>query len=124
MVNHIYIFGEISNQGTVLYDENNDVDYYIKKQGGLLDSADKNAIYILQPNGESIRIESRKNLFMNYNDNKINIYPGSIIFVPRRINSEYLRRESIQAYAAILGNIGVKNMILYFMSIIHQVKVI
>tara|TARA_B100002051_G_C16733973_1_gene640006 strand:+ start:133 stop:1884 length:1752 start_codon:yes stop_codon:yes gene_type:complete len=107
MVNHIYIFGEISNQGTVLYDENNDVDYYIKKQGGLLDSADKNAIYILQPNGESIRIESRKNLFMNYNDNKINIYPGSIIFVPRRINSEYLRRESIQAYAAILGNIGV-----------------
>ena len=44
---------------------------------------------------------------MNYNDNKINIYPGSIIFVPRRINSEYLRRESIQAYAAILGNIGV-----------------
>ena len=107
LVNHIYIFGEISNQGTVLYDQDKDVDYYINKQGGLLDSADKNAIYVLLPNGESIRLENRKNLFMNYNDSNLIIYPGSVIFVPRKLNSEYLRRQSLQAYASILGNIGV-----------------
>ena len=107
MINHIYVFGEISNQGTVIYKENMDINYYIKKQGGLLESADKNAIYVLLPNGESVRIENRKNLFMNYNSNEIQIYPGSIIFIPRRINSEYLRRQSLQAYASILGNIGV-----------------
>ena len=44
---------------------------------------------------------------MNSNNQQITIYPGSVIFVPRKINSEYLRRQSIQAYATILGNIGV-----------------
>lgn len=107
LINHIYIFGEISNQGTVLYDKDEDINYYINKQGGFLESADRDAIYVLLPNGESIRLENRKNLFMNFNDSEIEIYPGSVIFVPRKINSEYLRRQSIQAYAAILGNIGV-----------------
>ncbi len=107
LVNHIYVFGEISNQGTVLFDQEKDINYYINKQGGLLDSADKNAIYILLPNGESIRLQTRKNLFMNYNSSELTIYPGSVIFIPRKINSDYLRRQSLQAYAAILGNIGV-----------------
>lgn len=107
IVNHIYIFGEISNQGTVLFNKDEDINYYIDKQGGLLDSADKDAIYVLLPNGESVRLENRKNLFMNYNAPDLNIYPGSVIFIPRRLNSEYLRRQSLQAYASILGNIGV-----------------
>ena len=107
IVNHIYIFGEISNQGTVLFNKDKDINYYIDKQGGLLDSADKDAIYVLLPNGESLRLENRKNLFMNYNAPDLNIYPGSVIFIPRRLNSEYLRRQSLQAYASILGNIGV-----------------
>tara|TARA_B100001113_G_C21120534_1_gene627209 strand:+ start:625 stop:2379 length:1755 start_codon:yes stop_codon:yes gene_type:complete len=107
LVNHIYIFGEVSNQGTVLFDKEKDINYYIDKQGGLLNSADKEAIYVLLPNGESVRLENRKNIFMNNNNKEISIFPGSVIFVPRKINSDYLRRQSIQAYAAILGNIGV-----------------
>ncbi len=107
LINHIYIFGEISNQGTVMYSENKDVDYYIDKQGGLLDSADERSIYVLLPNGESVRLKKNKNLFMNNNKDLVNIYPGSVIFIPRKINSEYLRRQSLQAYASILGNIGV-----------------
>ena len=107
LVNHIYIFGEISNQGTVMYSENKDIDYYIDKQGGLLDSADERSIYVLLPNGESVRLKKNKNLFMNNNKDVVNIYPGSVIFIPRKINSEYLRRQSLQAYASILGNIGV-----------------
>ena len=107
LVNHIYIFGEISNQGTVLYDTDKDINYYINKQGGYLASADQDAIYVLLPNGESVRLEGRKNLFMNYKDVDITIYPGSIIFVPRKLNSEYIRRQSLQAYSTILGNLGV-----------------
>ena len=48
-----------------MYDQNKDVDYYIDKQGGLLSSADENAIYVLLPNGESVRLQKRKNLFVN-----------------------------------------------------------
>ena len=90
-----------------MYSENKDIDYYIDKQGGLLDSADERSIYVLLPNGESVRLKKNKNLFMNNNKDVVNIYPGSVIFIPRKINSEYLRRQSLQAYASILGNIGV-----------------
>ena len=44
---------------------------------------------------------------MNNPKNVVQIYPGSVIYVPRDIDDGYLRRQSIQAYAAILGNIGV-----------------
>ena len=57
LINHIYIFGEISNQGTVMYSENKDVDYYIDKQGGLLDSADERSIYVLLPNGSQLDLK-------------------------------------------------------------------
>ena len=73
----------------------------------MLDSADERSIYVLLPNGESVRLKKNKNLFMNNNKDVVNIYPGSVIFIPRKINSEYLRRQSLQAYASILGNIGV-----------------
>ena len=36
----------------------------------------------------------------------IDIYPGSIIFVPRKTQNLFLT-QSIQAYATILGNLGV-----------------
>jgi len=44
---------------------------------------------------------------MNSPKKDAQIYPGSIIYVPRNIDDSYLRRQSIQAYAAILGSIGV-----------------
>ena len=106
-VNYIYIFGEVSNEGTVTFIEGENFQYYIDKQGGFLNSADKESIYILQPNGESVRANLQKNLFMNKPNKISKIYPGSIIYVPRNINDSYLKRQSIQAYAAILGNIGV-----------------
>ena len=33
--------------------------------------------------------------------------PGSIIFVPRKIDNRLIRMQAIQAYAAIVSNFGV-----------------
>ena len=44
---------------------------------------------------------------MSDKNNIIELYAGSIIFVPRKIDDSSLRRQTLQAYVSILGNIGV-----------------
>ena len=103
-LDHVYIFGEVSSEGTIRFSESKDISYYIDKSGGYTNFADKKGIFILQPNGETQRYK-RVNIF-NARE-KIKIYPGSVIFIPREINNSLLVRETAQAYATILGNIGV-----------------
>ena len=103
-INHLYVFGEVANQGTVSFNPTKGIDFYFDSKGGLLEDADLENVFILYPNGISKRIK-RKNLFRDGND-KIDIYPGSIIFVPRKAQNLFLT-QSIQAYATILGNLGV-----------------
>ena len=104
IVNHIYIFGEVANQGTTQYIENETFQSYISRRGGTLEDADLNNIFILHPNGISEKVQ-RKNVFRDGNS-KVEIYPGSIIFVPRKPQNIFVT-QSLQAYATILGNIGV-----------------
>ena len=103
-INHLYVFGEVANQGSVSFNPNKRIDFYFESKGGLLEDADLENVFILYPNGISKRIK-RKNLFRDGND-VIDIYPGSIIFVPRKAQNLFLT-QSIQAYATILGNLGV-----------------
>ncbi len=105
-VNQVYIYGEVSSEGTAIFEKGKDVDYYLNKKGGLGQNADKNSIYILQPNGETERLTYNKNIFVNQSK-KVEIYAGSIIFIPRQINNEYSQRLKTQAYASILSNLGV-----------------
>lgn len=77
----IYVFGEVLNPGTLLYEENLNLDEYIKKSGGFNDYADKSSIIIVHPNGESEKVSIRK--FSGY---KNNLYAGSVIYVPRNIS--------------------------------------
>ncbi|MDC0873978.1 SLBB domain-containing protein [Gammaproteobacteria bacterium] len=107
ITNQVYVYGSVSSQGTAKYSEGESVDYYINKKGGFVDKANKSGIFILQPNGETIKVKVSKNLFASSPSAKIKIYPGSVIYVPEEINSGYAARLSTQAYAAILGNIGV-----------------
>ena len=102
-VDHIYIYGEVSNEGTVKYKAGKDIQFFIDQKGGLSSNADRKNIYVLQPNGETVKIN--KNIFMGRD--QIVLYPGSVIFVPRKFNDRFLFTKSAQAYAAILGNIGV-----------------
>jgi len=104
-LDQVYVFGEVSNEGTMRFQSGMKADFYIKNKGGLTGFANKKEIFVLHPNGETYKI-SNKNLFMNPKKN-IDIFAGSVIFIPRKQNNRYLISQSAQAYAAILGNIGV-----------------
>tara|TARA_B100000579_G_scaffold437771_1_gene468900 strand:- start:2689 stop:4416 length:1728 start_codon:yes stop_codon:yes gene_type:complete len=104
-ITHLYIFGQVSNQGSSNYVEGKDVDFYINQQGGLLESADLNNIFVIHPNGTSQAIKKPRNVFAG-KSSKIALYPGSIIFIPKEYDNVFLS-QSVQAYSSILGNIGV-----------------
>lgn len=102
--NQVYIFGEVSSEGTVRFENGQSVNYYIEKKGGFSSFADERNVFVLSPNGETFKVS--KNVFMRQPRN-IEVFPGSVIFVPRGVNDGFLITETAQAYAAILGNIGV-----------------
>lgn len=103
-INHVYLYGEISNQGTIQYQKNKGVDFYIDQKGGTLSRADLDNIFILHPNGVSERLQ-RRNVFRD-GRSEIEIYPGSIIFVPRK-SDRILLTQSLQAYSSILSSLGI-----------------
>ena len=105
--NVVYIYGEISSEGAVMFDQNQDLDFFINKSGGFKKSADLSSIYILHPNGESELYSKKRNIFESSPKNEIKIYPGSIIFVPRALDNSTPRRLAAQAYVSILGNLGI-----------------
>ena len=105
--NVVYVYGEISSEGAVMFSENQGVDYFVDKSGGFKKFADRDSIYILHPNGESQLYRSKRNIFENRPKSEMQIYPGSIIFVPRALDDSAPRRLATQAYVSILGNLGI-----------------
>jgi polysaccharide export outer membrane protein len=105
--NVVYIYGEVSYEGAVMFDQNQDVDFFVGKSGGFKKSADLSSIYIMHPNGESELYSKKRNIFESSPKNEIKIYPGSIIFVPRVLDNSTPRRLATQAYVTILGNLGI-----------------
>ena len=83
----IYIFGEVNNTGAQRYKAGSDINEYLMETGGLLESADKSNIFIIHPNGEVNRFNTRGLSFLNKRSNDILVYPGSVIYVPRKVNS-------------------------------------
>ncbi len=105
--NVVYVYGETSTEGAVMFSENKDVEYFVNKSGGFKKFADNESIYILHPNGESQLYRSKRNIFESRPKSEIKIYPGSIIFVPRALDESAPRRLATQAYVSILGNLGI-----------------
>ena len=66
--------------GTVTFKEGYSPHDYIEASGGLSSSADKTMIIQVNPNGETIKLRSRNNIFLSSNQE---ITPGSIIYVSR-----------------------------------------
>ena len=104
--NVVYVYGEISTEGAVMYSELQDVEYFVEKSGGYKQFADNKSIYILHPNGESQLYRSKRSIFERSPKSEIRIYPGSIIFVPRKLDDSAPRRLAAQAYVSLLGNLG------------------
>ena len=107
ITNVVYVYGETSSEGAVMYSENQSVDYFVEKSGGYKRFSDKKSIYILHPNGESQLYNPKRNIFENSPQSEVLIYPGSIIFVPRKLDEATPRRLAAQAYVSILGNLGI-----------------
>jgi protein involved in polysaccharide export with SLBB domain len=104
--NTVYVYGEVSQEGSVMFSPNKDVNYFINKSGGYKKYADAKAIYILHPNGETERYSRNRNIFENKPKSDIKIYPGSVIFVPKELNNSSAKTLAAQAYVSILGNLG------------------
>ena len=95
----VFVQGEVGNAGAIRYSPNKGVDYYVNKSGGLLQIADKDNIFIVQPNGETENLSknARLSFFLEDSDKPL-IYPGSIIFVPQKTNfASSLQVASIRA---------------------------
>ena len=105
--NVVYVYGETSIEGAVMFSENQTAEYFIKKSGGYKKYADKESIYVLHPNGESQLFSRKRNIFESSPQSSTTIYPGSIIFVPRELDESTPRRLATQAYVSILGNLGI-----------------
>lgn len=105
--NVVYVYGEISSEGAVMYSENQSVNYFVEKSGGYKRFSDKESIYVLHPNGESQLYSRKRNIFESSPESETQIYPGSIIFVPRKLDEATPRRLAAQAYVSILGSLGI-----------------
>ena len=107
MNNNVYVYGEISVEGAVMFSPNQSVEFFVEKSGGYKQFADTESIYILHPNGESQSYTKKRNIFEASPSSSSEIYPGSIIFVPRKLDESSSRRLAAQAYVSILGNLGI-----------------
>lgn len=104
--NSVFVYGEVSSEGAVAFKPQEGVEYFVEKSGGYKRFADNASIYILHPNGETQKYSKERNLFANQ-PRDLDMYPGSVIFVPRKLDSSSTRRLATQAYVSILGNLGV-----------------
>jgi protein involved in polysaccharide export with SLBB domain len=82
----VYIFGDVAQEGAVRYMPNANIDKYLSMAGNMLETADKKQIFIVYPNGETYRYNSSSSILsiVQVADNNELIYPGSIIYVPKK----------------------------------------
>ena len=80
----VFIQGKVSNPGAIRYSPGMDLNYYIDKAGGALDSSDLKNIFVVYPNGETINLSNNARLpsIFSYNE-EVLLYPGSIIYIPQ-----------------------------------------
>jgi protein involved in polysaccharide export with SLBB domain len=84
----VYIFGEVNNDGAIRYKPSQTINSYLSRAGGITENADRAYIYVVHPNGEVNRVRNQKLNFLSNRSNDILIYPGSVIYVPRKVNSQ------------------------------------
>ena len=101
----VYVYGEVSNPGNIKYYENENIMFYIQEKGDFTPFADKRSIFVTHPDGTTQEI--KKNRFMSNSNRKLKNIPAQL-FIPReRGNKSILATQTAQAYATILGNLGI-----------------
>ena len=92
---NVYIFGEVGNPGSIFFDESSNLIDYINKSGGFTKFSSQESIFVVSPNGETIKV--RGSGFKKFISQGYDIYPGSVIYVPRDIG----KVEGLNYYATI-----------------------
>ena len=105
--NQVYVYGEVQSEGATKFIDDNEINYYIDISGGFRSNADKESVFVIHPNGDTRFVSFKRNIFVNSNKTNIEIYPGSVIFIPRKTSNDFLRLQSIQSYAALLSSFGI-----------------
>lgn len=86
LLNTVTVVGQVLSPVTIPHKVGEKFDYYIKLAGGLQKEADKSKIYVLQPNGVSLRRKNGMQIpilpFMPFERN--DILPGATLVVPRK----------------------------------------
>lgn len=87
LTQQVYVQGEIGNAGAIRYSPGKEIDYYINRAGGLLQTADLQNTFIVHPNGETENLSTNSRLSFIFEDsNRQLVYPGSIIYIPQKTN--------------------------------------
>jgi len=103
--NNVFIFGEVLSEGALLFKSGADLEFYLGEASGLKDQANAQSIFIMFPNGTTKQFNRKRNLFASKSQ-EIIIEPGSVIYVPKKIDDTLSSRLTAQAYATILGNVS------------------
>ena len=108
LLNTVTVVGQVLNPVTVPHKAGEKFDYYLKLAGGTKKEADRSKIYVLQPNGVSLRRKNGFRIpvlpFMPFE--RDDILPGGTLVVPRQarpLDSLAL----VETVAPILANLSV-----------------
>ena len=89
----VFVYGEVTNPGPRTFKSGEPADYYISKSGNLSFYADKKYSIVVSPDGSASPLD--KSLI---DRSDVVIYPGSVIFIPRKYGKvDRLRMSSILA---------------------------
>jgi polysaccharide biosynthesis/export protein len=86
----VYIFGEVNQPGAIRYNSAQSISQYISVAGGLLQTSDRNNIFVVHPNGEieKFMTNNKLSLLNKNNFERALVYPGTVIYVPREVKSK------------------------------------
>lgn len=79
----VFVFGQVANSGAIRFKSGNTINDYIANSGGALEGASIDNIFVSHPNGLTERYASS---FFKVSKDEIPVYPGSIIYIPRKSN--------------------------------------
>ncbi len=91
----VFVFGEVSSPGAIPYIDGKGVSYYLNRSGGVTKFAENKFTYVVSPNGVASRVN--QNGLSMFLDPATEIYPGSVIYVPRQIG----KIQGVDFYATI-----------------------
>ena len=92
---NVYVFGEVGNPGSVIFKDNIGIREYIDQSGGFSRFSSKDSIFVVSPNGETRKVYV--NGLKKYISSDVDVYPGSVIYVPRHIG----KIEGVNFYATV-----------------------